>query len=382
MSNLIVYALIFAISAGQLIKIPIAASAGPILLDITVLILCVVGIFKSRLKLKTPPLFIKAGLIFTFICIASLAFTPLHLNNLEYIASFSYILRFFCYLFLGWLLYSNIFPGINKSINQILIYSGFILAVLGILQFFFYPNLIFLTINGWDPHYFRTVSTFLDPNFLGGYLSLILLILMVHQQDPIPSKWRILFFLIIYFALVTSFSRGGILVLIVSFSMLAILQRSFKIALLTAVLAIGFGVVFFGYQQQIANPRHIDREQSAEYRLGTWQQGLKMFQQSPILGIGFNSYPYGIREYNLANTDFVHSRGSSSNDSSLVHVAATTGIIGLIAYLFFLLTIFLSGKKPLVMAGLAGILVQSFFSNTLFYPFLLMLIILIVVKSE
>lgn len=391
MSNLPVLALIFAISTGQLIKIPIGIQAGPTLLDLTILILCFVGIYRSKLMLKKPPLFIQSGFVFTLICVASLAFTPLHLNNFEYFTSLSYTLRFFSYLFFGWLVYSNIFPEISKSTNKIIIYSGFILASLGILQFIFYPNLDFLALNGWDPHYLRTASTFLDPNFLGGYLALILLILTVPHIDPIPSRWRKVFFLPVYIALITTFSRGALFVFIISFCVSAILHKSFKIAIITAVLAVGFGIGFVVYKQQIATPRNINREQSAEYRLSAWQQGFNIFQQSPILGVGFNSYRYAIREYNLGDNGFVNSRGASSNDSSLLTVIVTTGIIGLAAYLFFLFSILRSGFKnylkggtwgPILVAGLLGIIAQSFFSNNLFYPFFLILIILIATKNE
>src|SRR3989338_8239316 len=185
---------------GQLIKLPIS-SGGVSILDITVIILCLWGILKIKFKLKKPPLFIVSAASFIAIATLSLILTPLHLNIQEYLTSFLYIFRFAVYILLGWLIFSRAFPAIKNNTPQILIFSGLGLAILGLMQFIILPDLGFLTKDGWDPHYFRTVSTFLDPNFAGAFF---VLTLILPRQSSVLS-------LIVYLALMTTFSRSSYL---------------------------------------------------------------------------------------------------------------------------------------------------------------------------
>lgn len=95
-----------------------------------------------------------------------------------------------------------------------------------------------------------------------------------------------------------------------------------------------------------------------------------MWQKYPLLGVGFNAYRYGLREMNLGNEQFLRSHGSSGNDASLLHVAATTGVIGLTFYIFFIFSLLKSSypKNPLLFSAVGGLLIHSLFSNSLFYP--------------
>lgn len=147
-------------------------------------------------------------------------------------------------------------------------------------------------------------------------------------------------------------------------------------AIFTIILTLGLLFGYYNYQRSVAIPKNIDRIRSAQFRLNSWQQGAALFQEAPILGIGFNSYRYGLKEYRLATEDFLETHGASTNDSSLLFVAATTGVIGLIAYLFFLATLVKNCRGGILIAAVFGIIIQSFFANTLFYPFQLVWIIL------
>lgn len=379
---MIYWILALSILTGQLIKIPLGGErSGGTLLDLTLISIVLFGLWKLKLKLSQPPLFIKAGLLFILVTILSLILSPLNLNFNEYLISFFYIVRFSLLILLGWIILSGGFNDLKKNIYSLLILTGISLSILGLLQFIFIPDLMFLQKYGWDPHYFRTVSTFLDPNFTGAYL--VLTIILLIQNVMIRRGWKILF-VIVYLALLTTFSRGAYLAFLVSFTSFAILNKSIKIALITTLLFMGLMLGFNTYQKIIAHPRNVDRKQSAESRLGTWQQGFKLFQSNPILGVGFNSYKFALRQYHFADEQFLKSHGSSSNDSSLLYVAATTGSIGLISYVFFLISIFITGIRthPQLSAGLIGISAQSFFANTLFYPHLLLWIILVAVYFE
>jgi len=225
--------LVLSILTGQLIKFPLFGIQGPILLDFFVFLTCLLGIFHLKFKLKKPKPTIVFGLIFTVISTFSLVLTPLHLKLNEYAISFSYTVRFFLYLLLGWIIYSGAFLNFKKQLNKTLLLSGVGLAILGLLQLIFFPNLEFLQNMGWDPHYFRTVSTFLDPNFAGAFFVLTLLLI---GSDKKSTKPAILFFVTIYLALLTTFSRSSYLMFLTSGLVYAFLVKSRKTAIFTGVL--------------------------------------------------------------------------------------------------------------------------------------------------
>lgn len=384
MDTLLVSILALAITSGQLIKIPIISQGTITVLDIVVLIFCLAGLIKIRFKLQKPPSQIMAVILFISAATASLAFSPLSLNLNEYLVSFFYILRFSLYVLFAWII-TLAFPNIQNNLKKVLLISGISFAVLGLIQFILLPDLYFLHTLGWDPHYFRTVSTFLDPNFTGAFLVLTLLLLIyLKNQSLVSSKLFYLFFILSFIALLTTFSRSSYLMFLFSGLAYSLMKKSKIFFLITLVLFLTLLFSFKSYTRQVAGPKNIDREASASFRLNTWQQGFYLFKNSPILGIGFNSYRYGLKEYKLGDNQFLQSHGSTSNDSSLLFVAATTGIIGLIAYFYFLLSLsFISfPNRLLILPAVTGLLIHSIFANSLFYPPILAWLLLISVSSR
>ncbi len=382
MKNPLSIVIIFSILAGQLIRFSLKGdnSNGLSLLDLVVYIFCLIGFVRLKFQLHKPPKFIISTGLFILIAIASLIFTPLNLSTAEFGISSYYILRFSAYLMLCWLVYSNAFGNLKKQVDLILISSGVGLAILGLLQLIFLPDLSFLSKYGWDPHYFRTVSTFLDPNFAGAFFSLTLLLFL---NKPITKK-AIVFFVITYLALLTTFSRSSYLMFLVSGLSISYFNKSkklaFKVILLFLILLLGFQL----YTQLISKPRNIDREKSASLRISTWQQGWQLFSSHSILGIGFNSYKYAVKQYNLADPQFLQSHGSSSNDSSLLFVAATTGIIGLLSYIYFLFSLGINNpnNRLVTIPAILGLLIHSIFANSLFFPPILFWLLLISANSK
>ncbi len=390
MNKLLPIIFFISIAAGQLTKFFSGTTPSATLLDLIILFFCVVGLYQLKGKLAKPNPIIFSALLFCSIALLSLLFTPLNLSLNEYFISGSYIIRIFIYSLFVWIIFSGGLKIIKENLINIFFYSTLTLAILGLLQLIFIPNLMFLNKYSWDPHYFRTVSTFLDPNFLGAFLVIGLLLLITKQVSVSPLQQKILF-IIIYLAFVTTFSRGAALTLITSLLTLSLLLKSLKLFSLTIILTAGFAIAFFAYTTFVSSPRNIDRTQSASYRIDSWQQGITMFQAYPIHGVGFNSYKYALDQLALVHEGYTNSRGATTNDSSLVYVLATTGSIGMIFYFNFfwqlLSTSLISFKQGSVLAAvffssIVGLTFQSFFSNTLFYPFLLMWILLAAVSLK
>lgn len=191
-------------------------------------------------------------------------------------------------------------------------------------------------------------------------------------------------FIIIYLALLTTFSRSSYLMFLISGLTLSFLKGSktlfVKILVLFLILFLAFNI----YTQAVAKPRNIERGKSASSRLNTWQQGWQLFSSHPLLGIGFNTYRVGLREFKLGDEQFLQSHGSSSNDSSLLFVAATTGILGFVAYLFFLISLIKQAltKNLILASAIIGLVIHSLFANSLFYPPILVWIILMTNQKE
>jgi len=61
---------------------------------------------------------------------------------------------------------------------------GLSVALFGLVQYFFWPDLIALKYLNWDDHYFRLISLFLDPNFTG--IILIFTFILFHFDK---DKW-------------------------------------------------------------------------------------------------------------------------------------------------------------------------------------------------
>lgn len=377
--------LALALIAGQLIKLPILSNGAMTVLDLTVAGYLLLAVIRRKISLpgsKTPGFF-WFGLLFSATALIALVFTPLRLSLDQVFLSAAYLARFLIYLAFGLVVCQKAFPKLNKNLERVFVISGLGLSVLGLFQLTFFPDLQFLAVVGWDPHYFRLVSTFLDPNFLGSFLTLSL-ITLVNQFKNMTQKYAVLWFCVIFLALLLTFSRSAYITFLVAFAALSLLKRSPKLALVTMILTPILITGFFFYQKIIAEPRSVDRLASASNRLNSLDQGSQIFLRSPLFGVGFNSYRYALGQYRLASAEQIKSHGGSSNDISLLFVLATTGTVGLTAYLMFIGAISKTGWSNLknspdygltLTAGLPAILAGSLAINTLFYPPILLWII-------
>lgn len=373
MLNLVYLLLGLGLISGQLIKLPLTEKNGLIVLDLSVFFSIIILLLLSKFKFIKPPKALIFAAIFLLIGIISIFISPLSLDLNEQLISLSYALRFISYLFLGYLIFNLEDTQKNIKITKLFLYSGLIIAVIGLVQFLFLPNLMFLSNEGWDPHYFRTVSSLLDPNFAGSLFALTLLLIFTHLKN----KKLVFSFIIVFIALLTTFSRGAYLMFLIIFLTYSTITKSLKNILLTLILALTLYLGFLSYTKFVAIPRNIDRTQSAQFRVSSWNMGWQVFQKSPIIGVGFNSYRFALSKFNIAPDQFIQSRGGSSNDSSLLHALATTGILGFIFYILFLTNLFLkslNNKKDniIIFCTLLGLVIQSFFANSLFYPHFLL----------
>lgn len=103
-----------------------------------------------------------------------------------------------------------------------------------------------------------------------------------------------------------------------------------------------------------------------------WHDGWRIFSDHPIMGTGLNTYTEVIKKYAVTNQNYAH--------NCYLQMAAETGIIGLGAFLWFVIAVILVSASRIrkvrddltrsilfaFLAGWCGVLAQSFVDTTLY----------------
>ncbi len=331
--------------------------------------------------------------IFIFYLLASLLFNmSFIISSSGEIGAFLYWLRLFSYL-------TFIIPVIdfldkNREKGLIWIwnsffYTGVILSILGFLQLILFPDFSFMAQYGWDPHQGRLLSTWYDPNFLGGFLGLSLLVVLsrvlvsLKDEDWKKNKKQIIFWLsgsaIIFIALFLTYSRSALLAFVIGMSVLTLFYSKKTLIIMMILMSIGISSNS-RLQERVMGIITVDV--TASLRIQNWLDTIQDIEKKPILGIGYNTIKYQtIKESSL--------NSASGRDSSLLTLWLTGGIIGLGIFISMIFSKILDWiqkfletklkiEKAMTLASISGIaliLVHSMFVNSIFFPHILLFII-------
>lgn len=356
--------------------------------DITVVILFIVW-FISNLKKKKKTikcLLLKPITLFITIALISLIVNMKSLNQFELTVSFFYLLR--------WILYSSIYFVISgfdfyfkQKIIHLMVFVGVIFVIGGYIQYFFYSNLGNLYYSGWDNHMHRIFSSFFDPNFAGAFFVLYLILIssiFIEKLKTKNQKTKLLFFLLMILTLIAillTYSRSALLMFLTSSIVFLILIKKKKlIFLIIGILLLAF--LAFSKNFYIENVNLL-RTASSEARIDSLSNVTKIIRDHPILGVGFNTYKYaqikyGFREENNAKT----SHADAGTDNSFLFILATTGVIGFTSYIYLWFIILKSNIKDyknkkqyflsiIIISSCLGLFVNALFINSLFFPFIM-----------
>ncbi len=386
-------------------------SGGILLLDLYVpLVILLWGIFKIRAKENVLQRFLAFPLFWPILLVlslflASLCFNAFWLPSKDILEGFFYWIRIASILGISAVIFDIAQHDSRFSDKNIILWLagiGSLFAVLGFLQLFFYPDFGKMAELGWDPHIGRLLSTWFDPNFMGSFFSYVLIILM----SVVAMEWRakvhsiadaiqilktnrflqILFgaIFLLLVALLFTYSRSALLAFLVPATLLGIAY--FRSVFIVACLMIGLLLPFSDRAMQrisdgVSSAFSVANEHSlfvpdatARLRVENFQEGLVLGNEHFFTGIGFNV----IRTYKTEN---IHSSGGF--DSSLLTVFVTSGAFGLFAFLLLFWKAFslalrkTTESKTAKMKGIGigivlnffGVLAQSFFINSLFFPF-------------
>ena len=318
--------------------------------------------------------------LFPLIGLISLLINSFWLRPTEILVSFLYLIR--------WVGYMSVFFGViqtdeklKNKIRWFMLADGIVILVIGFLQFFLYPNLRNLVYLGWDEHLYRLFSSFLDPNFAGAFLVLFLLFVMSLFFQKKQTKKRLILLGILeavtLVAIFLTYSRSALLMLLVSGITFFLLMQKKKFILLLVGLLVAFVLIIspYFYLENI----NLFRINSSIARLTTSENALRVIQDHPIIGVGFDSYRYAQEKYTFYKFPQKFPDHSDAGvDMSLLFVFATTGIIGLAAYLYLWFRLLKTARQSykneknmygiMALACEAGLFIDALFLNSLFYP--------------
>lgn len=278
------------------------------------------------------------------------------------LVGFLYLIRLASYLCLSqvvfWLVKSRQLSK-NKLIQALIVLSVCV-AIFGLIQYLFLPDLTAMKFFGWDDHYYRLVSTFLDPAFTGIILVLGINLVLVKKES---FKYFLLFVLGVSLAL--TFSRASFLTLIASFVFLTIQKENLKS--MAFVIVVLFLAIIFA-PKPAGEGVKLTRTSSITQKLDNYKFSLEIVKNEPLFGVGFNN----ICEYKTGEEKKDNS--CAGLDNSLLFVWATTGVVGLASFIYFFNKLYI--LKP-IRPSLIAILVHAQFTNTFFYAWVMFWLMLL-----
>lgn len=363
---LFIYLILFPF--GQFIKLPLNFIPGEVNVYLTDLLVGMIGVAgviwgtNKATPLDKPFLLFVTTALFSLM-VASPALTPMQLA-----ISSLYLLRL---LFYG-LFFSTIYnliksPKEKKLVLSSLVVVGATIAAFGLIQYLFLPDLRALLFFGWDEHVNRVVGTFLDPNFTA--MILVLTMVLFLERDRLGGLRNLGMLGVTFAVLLLTYSRSGYLAFVAAAGALAYLQKSGKI-FIVSLAALLLGVYLL--PKETSEGTKLERVTSINLRLENFKEGLALFKSNPVFGVGFNALRY-VREPLVEKYGPSHS--ASGIDNSFLFVLTTTGLVGLLAFVNLTAKIIkesIGGKvSKVIIPSLAALFVSSLFVNSLFYPWVL-----------
>ncbi len=311
------------------------------------------GKFKINFPLLSFILFILFSLFVTI-------FQIYYFDLLSQFLILSYLVRFSSYFFFGYFIYLLILNKLvtKDNLKRILTINFWFLTSLNALQLIFLNNLSELATFGWDPHINRLTGSFLDPNFMAFYLCLYFILNKYFLQNKYIEYLTII-------SIFLTVSRNGIL------TFLIVLILSTKLTIKKFVYFFIILILLLMFVPQISNrfTQFSDSNDSSYQRLISWNEGLKVANFSNFWGVGFNNYRNSAQFYKINSGQELIKNSANSVDSSLLFILITTGVFGLVIFVIHLFSFTFQNKliwQNIVL--LVGLLFNSLFINSMFYP--------------
>jgi hypothetical protein len=360
--NIFIFLFLIAFPFGQVIKIGILQP-----IDLVVGLAAIWMIVK---RLEIPKVYKHIGIFISFAAF-SWFFSIFIFRQVEVVYGLLYLFRIAAYYFFG--VYSWNFVSQKTDNRKLLLDSLLAMSVVsslfGWVQFFMVPDIKALFVYGWDIHLFRLIGTFLDPTFLGLIIVFGILTSITRMIDDKNRRYlgTALFLLT---SLAFTYSRASYLALFAGLIVIAAYKKVIKKAILFIVI---FAAFLFLLPTSKNRSVELFRTFSAIAKVDNYKTTLQIFSKSPVFGIGYNNMCLAYQKY-IGPQDFT-SHSCSGSDSSLLLILTTTGVAGLIVFTFAIGRVIksLRAKSSFIIlsSSVAALLVHSLFSNSMFYPWVM-----------
>jgi O-antigen ligase len=265
--------------------------------------------------------------------------------------------------------YSKIDKKFTLFIEKGFLFSGFLFILLGLFQYFFFPDLRWLVYFGWDDHYYRLVGTLLDPSYTGLLLVLLIIYLLKEVRDR--GKFYYLYLLLAFISLLLTYSRSSYLSFLAVVPLLFWNRKRIFIFFLTSFLIF---LLFFASVLLLPQPNgegvNLTRTSTIYSRLKSQRQAWSIFKKNYLIGVGFNNYRVASRHYGfLDNENWKKNHAAAGVENSFLFVLATTGILGGLMFLKFIIDY---AKRRNNLIFILPIALHSMFNNSFFYPWIML----------
>lgn len=378
--NIFIISLIF----GQLGRIPLFEDIeGGVYVNDLVLTILVTSwliwrlIVKKKFEINQIDFALGLFLAATFI---SLVFATDWLEPRQFVVPGLYWLRIGMYLSL-FKIARDLVDEFGQDFRKLITWLGVTFAGLGLIQFFLFPDFSKYVEHGWDPHYYRVLSTFFDPNFAGLFLVLSFLFVLhqLYWKSSSIARMNLMMLLglvLIGSATILTFSRSTYLAMAAGLGVFGWIKDK-RILVIMVVLGLVIFATIPRVQTRVIGALNFD--ETASLRLVDYQQTLAIIRDNPIFGVGFNAFRYAQEDYGYFRDDRGVNQPSghagAGADNSFLFIQATGGILSLITLLVVLATIAFQSRKSkykaFILAVLTALVVHSQFVNSLFYPWIL-----------
>lgn len=339
---------LFFLPLGSLSRLPIgdvAFTVNDVILPVMIgLWLLYILVIQKRVVLPSRTMLIVGFAFWAFI---TLLFSLRFLGMAQFLISGLYWVRWVEYAFVFFIGYWLFTQGEEakatmRTTVKMLLWGQLMFVLAGFLQFALFPNFSKFVQHGWDPHYYRLLSTFLDPNFAGIFIVLGMVLFgaffLLKEETILPTKTSksvsYVYVLLALVAIVLTFSRSSYLGFAVAVGCIGLL-KSRAVLFVMAFVGIASFVFIPRVQTRVIGAFSFDETVMA--RLSQYELTLGIIEKDPVFGVGFNTFRYAQEEAGYFRDDrgvsFEGGHAGAGSDSSLLFILVTTGVPGLLLYL-------------------------------------------------
>ena len=353
--------LIALIPFGQIFRIPISTFGFRLVIqpiDVVVGLILISVLFDKVKRTR----FIKTYgsliyfLVFSWI-LGSLTFSIFSLQSIFYL--FRLVAYISLVIFVGFIDIDS--TKLIKSLGVVTLIS----LIFGWVQYFYSPDLRGISIYGWDEHLYRLVGSHIDPGFTG---IMMVLGLITFLSGVFSGLLTYTLSSLTVLTILFTYSRASYLAMFASL-FLSLIYTKFKKLIL--VLIVSSFIIILILPRPFGEGVRLERTSTAVFRINNYIDTINIWKESPVFGVGYNN----ICEFKENKMD----NSCSGSDSSILLILATTGVAGLILFIKFLefpkylklLRDPIAIHSRVIVISAIVVLIHSSFNNTLFYPWVM-----------